>query len=178
MTSIYKEKVSSKLRLIPAEQMSLCNLIISRKKRDSNTGVFLWNLWNFKNSSGCFWKYVTYYYVIKYYLGHKLVIFNAVLFTLLHLSLIRWWDMRLKHDAASFWEEQADSRRVPKRKELLHTILSKNIYNNFQNWLLMKLLAQSGDQTDIFWKFYSPTDILWSPKTVGRVLGYTTALKS
>ena len=112
MTSIYKEKVSSKLRLIHAEQMSLCNLIISRKKRDSNTGVFLWNLWNFKNSGGCFWKYVTYYYVIKYYLGHKLAIFNAVIFTLLHLSLIRWWDMRLKHDAASLWEEQADSRHV------------------------------------------------------------------
>ena len=26
----------------------------------------------------------------------------------------------------------------------------------------------------IFWKFYSPADILWSPKTLGRVLGYTT----
>ena len=36
-------------------------------------------------------------------------------------------------------------------------------------------LAQSGDQTDIFWRFYSPADTLWSPKTVWRVLGYTTA---
>ena len=168
--------------------MSLCNFIISRKKRDSNTGVFLWNLWNFKNSGGCFWKYVTYYYVIKYYLGHKLAIFNAVLFTLLHLSLIRWWDMRLKHDVASLWEEQGDSRHVCQNEKnycsccvtliRTDTILSKNIYNNFQNWLFMKLLAQLGDQADIFWKFYSPTDILWSPKTVGRVLGYTTALKS
>ena len=41
--------------------------------------------------------------------------------------------------------------------------------------LFKKLLAQSGDQTDIFGKFYSPADTLWSPKTVGRVLGYTTA---
>ena len=40
--------------------------------------------------------------------------------------------------------------------------------------LFKKLLAQSGGQTDIFWKFYSPVDTLWSPKTVGRVLGYTT----
>ena len=40
--------------------------------------------------------------------------------------------------------------------------------------LFKKFLAQSGDQTDIFWKFYSPADILWLPKTLGRVLGYTT----
>ena len=37
------------------------------------------------------------------------------------------------------------------------------------------MLAQSGNQTDIFWKFYSPADTLWLPKTVGRGLGYTTA---
>ena len=47
------------------------------------------------------------------------------------------------------------------------------MWNSFQNLLFQKLLAQSGDQTDIFWKFYSPADTLWSPKTVGRVLGYT-----
>ena len=29
-------------------QMSLYNFIILRKKRNSNTGVFLWNLWNFQ----------------------------------------------------------------------------------------------------------------------------------
>ena len=33
-----------------------------------------------------------------------------------------------------------------------------------------------GDQTDVFWKFYSPADTLWSPKTVGWVLGYLTAI--
>ena len=33
---------------IHAEQMSLYNFIISRKKRDSNTCVFLWNLCNFQ----------------------------------------------------------------------------------------------------------------------------------
>ena len=54
------------------------------------------------------------------------------------------------------------------------TILSKNIQNNFQNLLFKKLLAQSGDQTDILQKFYSPADTLWSPKTVECVLGYTT----
>ena len=56
----------------------------------------------------------------------------------------------------------------------IDTILSKNICNNFQNLLFKKLLAQSGDQTDIFRKFYLPADTPWSPKTVGRVLGYTT----
>ena len=54
------------------------------------------------------------------------------------------------------------------------TILPKFIYNDFQNLLLKKLLTQSGDQTDIFWKFYLPADTLWLPKTIGQVLGYTT----
>ena len=40
--------------------------------------------------------------------------------------------------------------------------------------LFKKLLAKSGDQTDIFWKFYSPADTLWLPKIVWRVLGYPT----
>ena len=30
--------------IIEAEEMSLYNLVILMKKRDSNTGVFLWNL--------------------------------------------------------------------------------------------------------------------------------------
>ena len=74
-------------------------------------------------------------------------------------------------------------KRVPAQKEVLLMLyyldntwyyFIKNIYNSFQNLLFRKLLAQLGNQTDIFWKFYSPADILWSPKTVGRVLGYTT----
>ena len=52
-------------------------------------------------------------------------------------------------------------------------VLSKNIWNSFQNLLFQKLLAQSGDQTVIFWKFYSPADTLWSAKSVGQVLDYT-----
>ena len=55
----------------------------------------------------------------------------------------------------------------------IDTILSKNIYDNFQNLLFKKLLVWSGDQTDIFGKFYSTADTLWLPKAVGRVLGYT-----
>ena len=58
------------------------------------------------------------------------------------------------------------------------TFLSKFIWNNFQNLLLEKLLAKSSDQTDIFWKFHSPADTFWSPKTVGRVLCYTTVFIS
>ena len=37
-------------QLINAEQMSLYNCIILRKKRDSNTGVFLWYMWNFSRT--------------------------------------------------------------------------------------------------------------------------------
>ena len=40
---------------------------------------------------------------------------------------------------------------------------------------LKKLLAQSGDQTDVIWKFYLSADTFWSPKTIGQVLGYATA---
>ena len=40
------------------------------------------------------------------------------------------------------------------------------------------LLGQLGNQTDIFWKFYLPADTPWLLKTVGQVLGYTTALTS
>ena len=47
----------------------------------------------------------------------------------------------------------------------IDTILSKNI-DNFLNLLLEKLLDQSGNQTDIFRKFYSLVDTLWLPKTV------------
>ena len=45
--------------------------------------------------------------------------------------------------------------------------------DKFQNLLFKKLLAQSGDQTDIFWKFYLPAVTHWLPKTVGQVLAYT-----
>ena len=55
-------------------------------------------------------------------------------------------------------------------------ILSNNICNNFQNLLFRKLLAQLGDQTDIYWKFYLPAGTLWSPKTIGQVLGYATGV--
>ena len=53
-------------------------------------------------------------------------------------------------------------------------VLSKNIWNSFQNLLFQKLLTQSGDRTDIFWKFYSPADTLWSAKSVGQRLDYTS----
>ena len=136
MTSIYEGKVSSKVQFIHAEQMSLYNFIILRKKRICKT---------FKGSGGCFWKHVTYYYVIKNYIGHKLAIFNPVIFILLDLLLTRWWDMRLMHDVAWLWEEQADSRNLCRNKKKycsccitlirINTILSKNIYNDFQNLL-------------------------------------------
>ena len=57
--SVYEE-VSTKVQLINAEQMSLYNFIILRKKRDSE--MFSCGIWELKR-------------------GHKLAIFNAVLFT-------------------------------------------------------------------------------------------------
>ena len=47
MTSIYEKKISAEVRLVHAEQMSFKEKIILKKKRDSNTSVFLWNLWNY-----------------------------------------------------------------------------------------------------------------------------------
>ena len=44
MMSIHEKKFLAEVRLIHAEQMPLYNFIILRKKRDSNAGVFLWNL--------------------------------------------------------------------------------------------------------------------------------------
>ena len=43
--------------------------------------------------------------------------------------------------------------------------LIKECLQSFSKFTFKKLLAQSGDQTDIFWKFYSPTVTLWSAKT-------------
>ena len=49
MTSIYEKKISAEVWLIYAEPMSFFyNFIILGKKRDSNTGVFLWNLGSFQ----------------------------------------------------------------------------------------------------------------------------------
>ena len=93
--------------------MSLYNFIILRKKKQTPTQVFSCGACEtFKNSGGYFWKHVIYYY-----LWHKLIIFNAVLFTPLHLLLTRWWDMRLKHDVTWLWEEQADSWNVCQNKK-------------------------------------------------------------
>ena len=43
-----RKKYIEEVLLIHAEQVSLYNFIILREKRDSNTGVFLWNLRNFQ----------------------------------------------------------------------------------------------------------------------------------
>ena len=175
VTSIDEEKISAKVRLIHAEQMFLRNFIILRKRRDSNTGVFLWNLWNFQ---GQWWL------LLK---APNILSCNKKICRAKINHLQRRSSTPFKHDVAWLWEEQADSRNVCRNKKKycsycitlirIDTILSKNIYNNFQNLLFRKLLAQSGDHTDIFWKFYSPADILWLPKNVGRVSGYTTEWK-
>ena len=110
-------------------------------KKETPTQVFSCGICEtFKNSGGCFWKHVTYYYVIKNYVVHKLAIFNVTLLLLLslilHLLLTRWWDMRLEH-VAWLWEERADSRNSAWNKKTycscyfilirIDTILSANI---------------------------------------------------
>ena len=86
MTSICEKKISAVVWLIHAEQMSLYNFIILRKKETPAQVFFCGICETFKNSGGCFWKHVTYYYV-KNYAGHKLAILNTV--PLLHLLLTR-----------------------------------------------------------------------------------------
>ena len=74
------EKNLTEVWLINAEQiMSLYNFIILRKKETPAQVFFCRICETFKNSGSCFWKHVTYYYVIKNYAGHKLTILNTVL---------------------------------------------------------------------------------------------------
>ena len=47
MTSICEKKIAAEVQLVHAEQMSFKEKIILRKNIGFNTGVFLWNLWNF-----------------------------------------------------------------------------------------------------------------------------------
>ena len=120
----------------------LYNFIILRKKRDSNTGVFLWNLWNFHKQWWLLLKTLTYYYIIKNCIEHKLAIFKTVLLLLLllllHLLLTQWWDTRLEHDVARLWEERVDSRNVClKQKEVLLMLyyIDKNWYHFIKEYL-------------------------------------------
>ena len=92
-----------------AEQMSLYNFILRKKETPAqllSCGICE----TFKNSGGCLWKHVTYYYIMKSYIGHKLAAFNAVLLLLLllllYLLLCLWWDMRLEHDVV--WLERSE----------------------------------------------------------------------
>ena len=79
MTSICEKKISAEVWLIHAEQMSLYNFIILRKKETPAWVVFYEICENFKNSGSYFWKNITYYYIVKNYAGHKLAISNTVL---------------------------------------------------------------------------------------------------
>ena len=50
----------------------------------------------------------------------------------------------------------------------INTILSKDIQNNSQNFFFRTLLAQSGDQTDIFWIFTCLQTRFGCPKPWGE----------
>ena len=130
MTSIYGKIFLAEVWLNLAEQMSLDNFIILREKRDSNTGIFMWNLWNFQGQWFLLLKTCNLLLCNKKYIRHKLAIFSIILFILLYLLLTWWWDIRLKHDMAWLWEEQAESRNVClKWKEVLLLL-----YHVDKNW--------------------------------------------
>ena len=145
--------------------MFLHNFIILRERRDSDTSVFVWNLWNFQGKWWLLLKTPNILSCNKKICRAKINHFQ------------RRSSTPFKHDVAWLWEEQADTRNVCRNEKKycsycitlirIDTILSKNIYNNFWNLLFRKLLTQSGDHTDIFWKFYSPADIL-CPKPSGE----------
>ena len=91
----------------------------------------------FKNCGGFFWKCIT-YYVIKNYLGHYLSHLQCCPFTLFHLLLTWWWDIRLEHDVVWLWEEQAGSKNVClKQKEALLMLyyIDKNWYHFIKEYL-------------------------------------------
>ena len=136
-----------------------------KEKRDSNTGLFLWNLWNVQEQ----WSLLLLLpnkKLHRAYISHL----QRRPFTLLHLLLTWWWGMRFEHDVTWIWEERVESRNMClKQKEVLLMVYYirknwshyiKDYLEYFQNLLFKKLLAQSGDQTDIFWRFYSPADTL------------------
>ena len=138
----------------------------------------------FKNSGGCFWKHVTYYYILKNCIGHKLAISNIVWYSIefvvnlmMRHETWAWCGMTLRGMSKQ-------QKRVAESKKYcwcciilirIDNIISRNIQNNFQNLLFKKLLAQSGSQTDIFWKICLPADTLLLPKTARQVLRSTTA---
>ena len=168
MSSVYENLFICKYVYI---QMSLyTNVFIQlhhfKEKRGYNTVVYLFILWNFQEQQWLLLKTRNMLLCIKNYVGHKLAIFNAVLLLFLHLLKTQWWDMRLEYNVVWLWEERADSRNVylkwKERLLLLYyidkndTILSKDIYYNFQNLLFKKLLAQSNSQQTYFGNFTRP----------------------
>ena len=119
------------------------------------------------------------YYVIKNLcLGHKLAIFNAVLFTLLHLLLTRWRDLRLEHDVARLLEEQADSRDVCRNEKKycscciilirIDTILSKNILIIFKICFSGSCSPSRATKQTYFGNFTRPQTYYGRPKLSGE----------
>ena len=120
----------------------------------------------FKNSGGCLWKHVT-YYVIKNYIGHKLAIFNIVL--LLYCIIV---NPMMRHETRVWY---GMILRGTSRQQKLVSAVKRSIAHTVLYWqelipfyqrisrvslLFKKLLAQSGNQTYIFWKFYLPAETL------------------
>ena len=165
-----RKKFRQKCGLFMQSKCLYIILLFYGKKKQTPTQVFSCGACEtFKNSGGYFWKHVIYYY-----LWHKLVIFNAVLFTPLHLLLTRWWDMRLKHDVTWLWEEQADSWNVCQNKKKycsrcitwmrIDTILSRISITIFKICFLGSCSSSWATKQIYFGNFTRPQTYFGHPK--------------
>ena len=140
----------------------------------------------FKNSGVCFWEHVTLHNkkLCRAWISH----IQCYPFTVIVTAIAFIVNLMMRHEnqalLAWLWEEQADSRSVfQKWKEVLLMLyyINKNWYHfikeyveRFSKFVFQEVACPVG-QLEIFLKFYLPTDTLWMLKTVGRVLGHTTA---
>ena len=128
---------------------------LQRFQKETPIQVFFYGICEtFKNSGGCFWKHVTFYYRIKNYAG---LTFNSIVYILTDET---WNSSMIWHDFERI-EQTTDTCAWNRKKYcsccimlIIDTILSKNIWNNFQNFPFKKLCTHSSNQTDISWKFF------------------------
>ena len=136
--SICEKKFLAEVWLFHAEQMPLYNFIILRKKRDSNTGVFLWNLWNFQEQWWLLLKTRNIVLHNKKLRRAKISHLQCHPLTLLHLLLTQWWDMRPTAWCGIWlWEERAESRNVCLKWKvlLMPYYIDKNGYHFIKQYL-------------------------------------------
>ena len=141
---------------------------LQRFQKETPIQVFFYGICEtFKNSGGCFWKHVTYCYITKNYTGHTFYSIAYILTDETWNSSMMWRDFERI-------EQTADTRAWNRKKYcsccimlIIDTILSKNIWNNFQNFPFKKLFTQSGNQTHILEVFFCLLTHFGCPKLSG-----------